>query len=152
MKLQYSSSFGVLSFLWAESQGYRCECFNFLLLFWSSLFQLNIYSVQEALRRGKDNASKVAGKLSSGCTWLSKEFQHLSVCLFTDICVCMCLLQGLKCSLTAGGEAIVEVLLLLLWNIWCYCLVEQVWFYVLFKTETKESHLVEWLFTNHLYN
>lgn len=106
MKLQYSSSFGVLSFLWAESQGYRCECFNFLLLFWSSLFQLNIYSVQEALRRGKDNASKVAGKLSSGCTWLSKEFQHLSVCLFTDICVCMCLLQGLKCSLTAGGEAI----------------------------------------------
>ena len=67
---------------------------------------MNVCSIQETLRRGKDNAPEVAGKLNLGCTWLSKEFQHLSVCLYTDICVCMYVLQGLSCSLAAGGEVI----------------------------------------------
>lgn len=50
----------------------------------------------------------MAGKLNLGFTWLSKEFQHLSVCLHTDMCVCRYVLQGLSCSLAAEGEVILK--------------------------------------------
>lgn len=75
----------------AGAQGAQALMYWLSLIVLKQLFQSNVCSIQETLRRGKDNAPKVAGKLSLGSTWLSKEFHHLCVHPQLYMCVCVCM-------------------------------------------------------------
>lgn len=62
--------------VWTFSYYSEVGCFNQMF-----------FSIQEAIRRGKDNAPEVAGKLNLGCTWLRKEFHHTDMSAHRCVCV-----------------------------------------------------------------
>lgn len=96
-------SVGVLLFPWDDSRGSGSTSINVLIFSYCSeaIISINVCSIQETLRRGKDNAPKVAGKLNLGSMWLSKEFHHLCppTIIYMSVCACMPALPGISCSL-----------------------------------------------------